>query len=171
MVEFTVNATRKDPYSNYKFLVKFEGNPNPVAGISKVSVLKRTTEVIKHRSGGDPSSSRKSPGRVEYEPITLERGITHDLEFEQWVTKVWNYGAGSGMEISLNGFRRNITIDVLNESGQIAKSYNVYRCWVSEYQIGELDANANAVLIEHIKLENEGWIRDEAVTEPTEPSF
>lgn len=170
MAQFTVNAQRFDPYKNFKFRVKWDGRY--VAGISKVSALKRTTEVVKHRDGGDPSSSRKSPGRTEYEAITLERGVTHDKEFEQWANKVWNYGSGFGAEMSLKDFRKDMIIEVYNEAGQLAVAYKVYRCWVSEYQAqADLDANANAVLIQNIKLENEGWERDYQVTEPTEPSF
>ncbi|HSK51206.1 MAG TPA: phage tail protein [Clostridia bacterium] len=170
MAQFTVNATRFDPYKNFKFRVKWDNRY--VAGVSKVGGLKRTTEVVKHREGGDPSTSRKSPGRTEYEAITLERGVTHDLEFEAWARKVWNFGAGLGSEVSLKDFRKAITIEVYNEAGQLAISYNVFRCWVSEYQaLPDLDANANAVAIQTLKLENEGFERDEGVTEPTEPSF
>lgn len=170
MAQFTVNTNRFDPYKNFKFRVKWDGQY--VAGISKVSPLKRMTEVVKHRSGGDPSLSGKGPGRTDYEPITLERGVTHDLEFERWANKVWNFGAGSGSEVSLQDFRKDITIEVFNEAGQLALAYVVFRCWVSEYQaLPDLDANANAVAIQHLKLENEGWERDLAVTEPTEPSF
>jgi phage tail-like protein len=170
MVEFTVNAQRFDPYKNFKFRIKWDGRF--VAGVSKCSSLKRTTEVVKHREGGDPSSSRKSPGRTEYEAITLDRGVTHDKEFEQWANKVWNYGSLLGAEVSLLDFRKNIRIEVYNEAGQLAFAYNVFRCWVSEFQAqADLDANANAVLIQHIKLENEGWERDYANTEPTEASI
>jgi phage tail-like protein len=137
-----------------------------------VSALKRTTEVVEHREGGDPSTGRKSPGRNKFEPITLERGVTHDLEFERWANKVWNFGAGLGLEVSLKDFRKDIIIEFYNEAGQLAIAYKVFRCWVSEFQsLPDLDANANAVAIQHIKLENEGWERDLAVTEPTEPSF
>ena len=130
-----------------------------VAGVSKVTTLKRTTEVVKHREGGDPSSSRKMPGRTEYEPVTLERGVTHDKEFLAWVLKTWNFGAGLGAEVSLKDFRKDIILEVYNEAGQLALAYNIFRCWVSEYQaLPDLDANANAVAIEHIKLENEGWL-------------
>lgn len=168
MVEFSVNATRFDPYKNFKFRIKWDGKY--VAGISKMSTLKRTTEVIKHREGGDPSTSRKSPGRTEYESITLERGVTHDLEFENWANKVWHFGNALGSEVSLKDFRKDVIIDIYNEAGQKAISYNIYRCWVSEYQsLPDFDANANAVAIQHIKLENEGWMRDEAVKEPSEP--
>ena len=170
MAEFTVNPQRFDPYKNFKFRVKWDGRY--VAGVSKVGMLKRTTEVVKHREGGDPSSSRKSPGRTEYDAITLERGVTHDPEFEQWANKVWNFGAGLGKETSLQDFRKNMIIEVYNEAGQKVLAYNVYRCWVSEFQsLPDLDANANAVAIQHIKLENEGWERDQSVTEPTEPTF
>jgi phage tail-like protein len=170
MPQFTVNAQRLDPYENFKFRVKWDGRF--VAGVSKVSALKRTTEVVKHRDGGDPSSSRKQPGRTEFEPITLERGVTHDTEFEKWANKVWNFGSGLGAEVSLKDFRKNVIIEVLNEAGQTAISYLIYRCWVSEFQaIPDLDANANAVAIQHLKLENEGWERDYSVLEPTEPSF
>lgn len=170
--QFVANPGRFDPYKNFKFQIKFEGSTAPVAGISKMSALKRTTEVVKHREGGDPSSSRKSPGRTEYDAITLERGVTHDLEFEKWANKVWDLTSGPGTEVSLKDFRKNLIIDVMNEAGQVAISYKVFRCWVSEYQaLPDLDANANAVAIQHIKLENEGWERDESVVEPTEPSL
>ena len=170
MAQFTVNAQRFDPYKNFKFRVKWDGKY--VAGISKVSALKRTTEVVKHREGGDPSSTRKSPGRTEYDAITLDRGVTHDKEFEQWANKVWNFGSGLGAEVSLKDFRKDILIEVYNEAGQLALTYKIYRCWVSEFQAqADLDANANAVLIQHIKLENEGWERDPEVPEPTEPTF
>ena len=170
MAQFSVNAQRFDPYKNFKFRVKWDGNY--VAGISKVSAFKRTTEVVKHREGGDPSTSRKSPGRSEFDAITLERGVTHDPEFEAWAAKVWQLGAGLGSEVSLLDFRKDVIIDFYNEAGQLAISYKVYRAWVSEYQaLPDLDANANAVAIQHIKLENEGWERDTSVTEPTEQSF
>jgi phage tail-like protein len=168
MAQFTAN--RFDPYKNFKFRMKWDGVY--VAGISKVTGLKRTTEVVKHREGGDPSSSRKSPGRTEYDAITLERGVTHDVAFEQWANKVWNYGAGLGMEVSLKDFRKDLYLEFYNEAGQLAIAYKIYRCWVSEWQsMPDLDANANAVAIQHIKLENEGWERDYEVPEPTEPSF
>jgi phage tail-like protein len=170
MAEFSVNPTRFDPYKNFKFRVKWDGRY--VAGISKVSALKRTTEVVEHREGGDPSTSRKSPGRSKYESITLERGVTHDVDFEQWANKVWNFGSGLGAEVSLKDFRKDIIIEVYNEAGQLALAYKVFRCWVSEYQsLPDLDANANAVAIQHIKLENEGIERDYEVPEPAEPSF
>jgi phage tail-like protein len=170
MAQFTVNATRVDPYKNFKFRVKFDGRY--VAGLSKCSALKRTTEVVEHRVGGDPSTSHKSPGRTKYEAITLERGVTHDVVFEQWANKVWNFGAGLGSEVSLKDFRKNIMIEMYNEAGQLAIAYKVYRCWVSEYQaMPDLDANANAIAIQHIKLETEGWERDYDIKEPQEPSF
>jgi phage tail-like protein len=170
MSEFTVNANRFDPYKNFKFRVKWDGQY--VAGVSKISILKRTTEVVPHRDGGDPSSSRKSPGRTEYDGITLERGVTHSVAFEQWANKVWNYGSGLGAETSLADFRKDIILEVYNEAGQLAIAYKIYRCWVSEYQaLPELDANANAVAIQSIKIENEGWERDYEVGEPTEPSY
>jgi phage tail-like protein len=170
MAQFSVNAQRFDPYKNFKFRVKWDGRY--VAGISKVGALKRSIEMVEHREGGDPSSSRKSPGRAKFEAITLERGCTHDTEFEKWANKVWNFGSGLGAEVSLKDFRKDIIIEVYNEAGQRALAYKVYRCWVSEYQaIADLDGNANAVLIQSIKLENEGWERDYDVTEPSEPSF
>ena len=170
MAQFTTNPRRFDPYKNFKFRVKWDGRY--VAGVSKVSSLKRSTEVVEHREGGDPSTSRKSPGRTKFEAITIERGVTHDLEFEQWANKVWNFGAGAGSEVSLADFRKDITIEAYNEAGQKVIAYHVFRCWVSEYQaMPDLDANANAVAIQQLKLENEGWERDVAVKEPPEPTF
>jgi phage tail-like protein len=170
MAQFSVNALRFDPYKNFKFKVKWDGRY--VAGVSKVGSLKRTTEVVEHREGGDPSSGRKSPGRTKYEAITLERGVTHDLEFENWARKVWNFGTLLGSETSLKDFRKDVIIELYNEAGQKVISYKVFRCWVSEYQaMPDLDANANAIAIQTIKLENEGWERDAETVEPSEPTF
>lgn len=170
MAQFSVNPSRFDPYKNFKFRVKWDGRY--VAGISKVSALKRTTEVVKHREGGDPSSTRKSPGRTEFEAITLERGVTHDPEFDKWANKVWNFGTGLGAETSLKDFRKDVIIELYNEAGQLVIAYRVYRCWVSDFQAqADLDANANVVLIQSIKLENEGWERDTSVVEPSEPAL
>ena len=166
MTQFSANPTRVDPYKNFKFRVKWDGRY--VAGVSKVSALKRTTEVVQHREGGDPSPTRKSPGRTEYDAITLERGVTHDTEFERWANMVWNLGSGPGAEASLQDFRKEVIIEMYNEAGQLAVAYKVYRCWVSEFEVTpDLDANAKAVAIERIKLENEGWERGDEAGETT----
>jgi phage tail-like protein len=170
VAQFTVNPHRFDPYKQFKFRVKWDGRY--IAGIAKVSGLKRTTEVVTHREGGDPSSVRKSPGQTTYEPMVLERGRTHDPEFEKWANKVWNFGAGAGSEVSLKDFRKNIIIDLFNEAGQKVMSFRVYRCWPSEYvALGELDANDTCVAFESITLQHEGWERDYDVKEPREPSY
>ena len=170
MVLFPANPQRLDPYKNFKFRVRWESRY--VAGVSRVSALKRSTETVKFREGGDPSTSRVSPGQTSYDPITLERGVTQDLEFDRWARQVWNYGAGLGMEMSLASFRRNVTIELYNEAGQLVLAYNVYRCWPSEYTaLPELDASGNAVAIQTLVLQNEGWELDSGVTEPQEPDF
>jgi phage tail-like protein len=170
MPPFSVNPHRFDPYKNFKFRVKWDGRY--VAGVSKVSGLRRTTQVVVHREGGERSSSRKSPGRTEFEAITLERGVTHDDEFERWANKVWNPAAGPGAESSLKDFRKDLVLELYNEAGQLVLAYRIYRAWVSEYEaLADLDSNGSAVAIERIKLETEGWERDREVAEPAEPSF
>jgi len=170
MAQFPVNPMRLNPYPGFMFCVKWDGRC--VAGISKVSALKYTTAVMEHREGGDPSTSHKSPGPTKYDPITLERGVTQDPAFELWARKVWNFQSGPGAQVSLKDFRKDIIIEMYNEAGQLVLAYKVFRCWVSEYQaLPDLDANANAVAIQHIKLENEGWERDTDVTEPVEPTL
>ncbi len=170
MAQFTVNASRFDPYKNFKFRLKWDGRY--VAGLSKAGALNRKTEVVSHREGGDPSTSRKSPGRTEYENISLERGVTHDTEFEKWANKAWNWGSGLGQEVSLQDFRKDVILELYNEAGQLAIAYKIYRCWVMEFEaLPELDANANAVAIQKITLANEGWERDYDVGEPAEPAF
>lgn len=170
MAQFSVNAQRFDPYKNFKFRVKWDGKY--VAGVSKVSPLKRTTELVEHREGGDPSTSRKGPGRTKFDAVTISRGVTHDVEFVKWANKVWNLGSNPGAEVSLKDFRKDIIIEIMNEAGQVAVSYKLFRCWVSEFQAtADLDANANAVLLEQMKVETEGWERDYETPEPSEPSF
>jgi phage tail-like protein len=159
------NLSRFDPYKNFKFRIKWDGRY--VAGISKMTALKRSTEVVEHREGGDPNSTRKSPGRTKYDAITLERGITHDDAFEQWANQTMQAGMNSTPAIS--DFRKDIVIDLFNEKGKKALSYKVFECWVSEFQaVPDLDASAKAVLIQHIRLENEGWEHDTTVAEPFE---
>jgi phage tail-like protein len=166
MPEFAVNPHRYDPYKNFKFRVRWDGKV--VAGISSVSPLRRTTEVILYRVGSGPNLIRRLPGRINFEPITLERGVTHDPAFEDWANQVWRLG-GLGSEVTLKSFRKDIIIELLNEAGQVAKAYRVYRCWPSEYQaLPRLDANAKEVAIERLVLEHEGWERDESVGEPAE---
>lgn len=165
MASFSVNTHRFDPYRGFKFKIKWDNQY--VAGLSKCSALKKTTAMEEWREGGDPSTTRKLPGQTTYEAITLEQGITHDTTFEEWANLVNNFQGDAAM--SLLNFRKNVTIDVFNLAGQPVLSYNVYRCWVSEYQaLPDLDAGGNAIMIATIKLENEGWERDAAVTEPTE---
>ena len=113
MAQFTVNANRRDPYKNFKFRVRWDGRI--VAGISKVSALRRTTEVVQYRSGTDLSVTMRAPGQTRFEPITLERGLTHDTEFERWANTIWT----RDHDVSLRDFRKDIVIDVLNEAGQL----------------------------------------------------
>lgn len=165
MAQFTVNSYRFDPYRNFKFKIKWDNEY--VAGLNKCSALKKSTEMVEWWDGGDNSTSRKLPGKTKYEAITLEQGVTHDTRFEEWANLVNNFKGQAAM--SLRDYRKNITIDVFNLAGQKVFSFNVYRCWISEYQaLPELDTSANAVMITTIKLENEGWERDASVTEPQE---
>jgi phage tail-like protein len=167
MVEFPVNPTRVDPYKQFKFRLKWDNKY--VAGVSKVSALKRATEVVEHREGGDPSTAHKSPGRTKYEAITLERGVTQDTDFEAWANKVWNFGAGLGSEMSLASFRKDVILELLNEQGQVVHAYKIYRCWPSDYvALGALDADHASVAFEQLILQNEGWERDTSVVEPKE---
>jgi phage tail-like protein len=165
MAKFTVNTHRFDPYRNFKFKIKWDNQY--VAGLSKSSGLKKTTEVTEWYESGDQSTSHKMPGKTKYEAITLSAGVTHDTAFEAWANKVNDYQGEAKM--SLKNFRKDVTIDVFNLAGQKVLSYNVFRCWVSEYQaLPELDAAGNAVMLQTLKLENEGWERDPSVAEPTE---
>jgi phage tail-like protein len=165
MAQFTVNTHRYDPYKNFKFRVKWDGKY--IAGVSRISALKRSTVPVIHREGGDQNSSRLSPGVWLFEPITLERGITHDTAFEDWANLSYHDGSDPGMSLKL--FRKDIRIELLNEQGMVAKAFNVFRCWVSEYQVlPDLDSDAHAIAIESIVLQNEGWERDTDVKEPKE---
>ena len=167
MVQFSVNINRFDPYKSFRFLVYFDTSTTPVAGISKVTGLKRSSDVIEYKEAGN-MVIRKGLGRTKYEPITLERGVTHDPDFETWANaaQVLDKGAPSS---SLKTLRKEVRIELLNEAGQPVHRYIVHRCWVSEYQaLGDLDGGSNAILLEHVKLENEGWERDLSLTEPTE---
>ncbi|NTU84766.1 MAG: phage tail protein [Chloroflexales bacterium] len=165
MPKFTVNSERFDPYHSFKFKIKWDGQY--VAGLSKCSALKKTTEVTTWHEAGDQSVAHKIPGKTTHDPITLSAGVTHDTTFEEWANKVNNYQGEAAM--SLRTFRKDITIEVCNLQGKPVLAYNVYRCWVSEYQaLPELDASGNAIMIQTIKLEHEGWERDTSVVEPAE---
>jgi phage tail-like protein len=165
MAKFTANPQRFDPYRNFKFKLKIDNLY--VAGLNKCSALKKTTEKVDWYESGDQSTAHRLPGKTSYDAITLTAGVTHDTAFEEWANQVNNFQGEAAM--SLKNFRKNLTIEVYNEAGQLAIAYHVFRCWVSEYQaLPELDAGGNAVMLQTIKLENEGWQRDPAVQEPTE---
>lgn len=160
MAESSSGPVLLDPYRTFRFRVKWDGRY--VAGVSRIGALRRTTEVVRHREGGDPSFERKSPGRTEYDSITLERGVTQDTEFERWADMVARLGDAPARD-----FRRDVILELYNEAGQLVLAYRLYRCWVSEYQaLPELDANSNAVAIETIKIETEGWERDRDIVPP-----
>lgn len=177
--EFPKQTYRYDPYLNFRYRLKWDGKY--VAGVSKVSALTRATQVITHRAGGDPTTPRRIPGQREFAAITLERGVTHDLAFEQWANKVWDYtnmtiddqqGGAGNQVVSLSDFRKDIILEMYNEAGQKVLAYNIYRCWPSAFvAMPELDANGNVVAIASLTLENEGWERDTSVSEPDEPSY
>lgn len=165
MSSFPVNPHRFDPYKVAKFQVILDGQPVP--GVSKISGLKRTTEVVAHREGNFPSHSVKAPGNSRFEPLVLERGITHDPTFEEWAEQAYSPQGDGAM--SLRNFRKDLRINLLNQQGSVVSSYMVYRAWVAVYQaLPELDANASAVAIETIELQYEGFERDRSVTEPEE---
>jgi phage tail-like protein len=164
---FSVNINRFDPYKSFRFLVYFEGSTEPVAGVSKVSGLKRSSDVIEYKEGGN-AIIRKGLGRTKYEPVTLERGVTHDPDFEKWANAAQLLDKGAPAT-SLAALRKQLIIVLLSETGQHVHRYIVHRCWVSEYQaLGDMDGGSNAVMLEHIKVENEGWEHDLSLTEPTE---
>jgi phage tail-like protein len=165
MARFTVNATHSDPYKDFKFRVKWDGRY--VAGVSKVSALKRTVEVVEYREGNDPSSSRMLPGATRFEPITLERGLSHDGEFEKWANKV---AGGTAGKASLKSIRKDIRLEVMNSAGQVVLAYTIFRCWPSQYQaVPDLGADTLVTAFESLVLQNEGWERDKTVPKPTGP--
>jgi phage tail-like protein len=160
MAKRKVKAQRFDPYKNFKFRVKWDGRV--IAGVSKVSALKRSTDVVDYREGGNPSTTHKSPGLTKYEPITLERGVSHDPDFEQWANAVASHSATAGQGASASDFRKDITLELVSPAGKVLLSYRIHRCWVSEFQaLPDLDANSNAIVFEHVVLQNEGWQRDD----------
>jgi phage tail-like protein len=162
---FTVNAHRFDPYKNFRFQVFSEGRI--VMGVSKVGALKRSTEVVNYRSGGGNTYDFKSPGRTKYEAVTMERGLTHDPDFEEWAASVHPHDGSSNA--LLRQYKRDLVLNLLNLQGQTAKSYFMFRCWVSDYTaMPDLDGGQNGVAIESITLQVERWERDLSVTEPTE---
>jgi phage tail-like protein len=169
MPQFAVNPERLDPYKNFKFRIKWDGQY--VAGVSSITALRRVTDVVEHREGGAPNAIHKSPGVTRFDAITLERGRTHDTAFELWANRVGNMSAGPEHEIALGDFRKNVVIELFNEAGQLVMAWNVYRCWPSEYvAVSDLDANGDSAhVFERLTLQHEGWERDLAVTEPQEP--
>jgi phage tail-like protein len=169
MPQLPVNASRVDPFRNFKFGVRWDGRY--VAAVSSVSALRRTTDVIEQREGGDPTATHRMPGRTTYEPVTLERGVTHDPEFEQWANKVAGAGPGAGSAGPLEDFRRDVTIELFDDAGRAVMSYTIFRCWPSEYvAVSSLDVHTNVAPVERLTLENEGWRRDPDVGAPHDPA-
>jgi phage tail-like protein len=142
-----------DPYASFRFRIMWQGRY--VAGAAKLGGLKRTSEIVKDNQSLT-ASQQKAAQRSKYEAITLERGVTHDREFENWASEVAEREDAAGSKSS----RRAILIGECDEPGHFVQSYRLVRAWVSDEASPDLDASANAVTIETIKLENEGWRRD-----------
>ena len=169
MAQVSVHPRRVDPYKHFAFRVKWEGRV--VAGVSRISALQRVTEIAAHREGGDASSAHRSPGRTAFEPITLERGVTHDPDFENWANRVWTLGTEAGSEAALGSVRKDIEIERYNEAGRMVMAFKVYRCWVSAYEaLPDVDAAGCVTAIQSVTLQHEGWKRDPSVGEPSEPA-
>lgn len=166
MTEFSVNPHRRHAYGNRRFRVRWDGRVVP--GVTRVSGLVRRTDTIATRDGNDPGTPLPTPGETTYEPITLERGRTHDDAFEAWADLVFDRDAESG-ETDLDEFQKSVVVDLLNEGGQVVMAFHVFDCWPSEYvALGTLDANDPERATESLTLQHTGWVRDEAVTEPAE---
>jgi phage tail-like protein len=154
-----------EPFKNFRFRVKWDGRY--VAGVNRITALRRRSEIVRHNEGADPAIGRKSPGRTEFDSISLERGISGDRTFENWANQVWSMERPNGEQGSRD-FRKDVVIEVYDDAGQLAVAYNLFRCWVSEYQaLPDLDVGANSVAIETIKLEVEGWSRVISKTTPS----
>ncbi|MEA2721880.1 MAG: hypothetical protein QOJ39_3744 [Candidatus Eremiobacteraeota bacterium] len=167
MARMTPQTNRFDPYRNFRFKVKWDNQY--VAGVTKMGALKRTTEMVEFREAGENITSRKMPGKTSYAAVTCEAGLTYDTSFFDWANQVNDFASHS--VTSLADFRKNVTIVVFNEAGVPAMSYNLFRCWVSEFQaLPDLDAGANAIAITTIKLEYEWFELDAGVTEAVGPA-
>lgn len=177
--EYPKDPQRLTPYQNFRFKVKWAdetGKMVYVAGISRVTALNHSTEVIKHREGGDPSVIHLAPGQTDYSPITLERGVSYDPAFEIWANKIFDYSNSQsqpGQNTSLEDFRKDLILELFNEAGQRVLAYNIYRAWVSEFSaVSELDANgSSALVLQSMTVQNEGWDRDNSVAAESEPNF
>lgn len=167
MALFPVNVARFDPYKTFRFQVFFGQNTTPVAAISKVTALKRSSNVIDYNEGGS-AVTLKGLGRTKYDPITLERGVTQDLDFISWADAAQRLDQGHATT-SLANLRRQVRLQLLNEQGVPVRGYIIHRAWVSEFQaLPDLDAGANTIALEHIRLENEGWEVDTTIAEVLE---
>lgn len=160
MPDLTATPARLDPYKNFQFRLKWDGRT--IAGVTGVSALTRTTEVVVTREGGDPNRSHKLPGQTKFDSITLERGLTHNKDFDDWASRTWRSGSPHG-EVSSADVRKDVILELYNEAGELSLAYKIYRCWVSEYCVlPHLDRSAPGTTIERITLQNEGWERDPA---------
>ena len=162
---FTVNAHRFDPYKNFKFHVYLDGRL--VMGVSRSARSSAPPRWSATAPGGDNSIDFKSPGRTKYEAVTLERGLTHDREFEKWAANVHSYAGDAATD--LRNYKKALTVEMLNLRNQPAIRYFLFNCWPSSYTaMPDLSSMENAVAIESLVLEVEAWERDFDLAEPDE---
>ena len=152
VTKFSVNPNTSDPYKDFRFLL-WDGKY--VAGFNKMSPLKKTSEGMKYSEGN--STGTLIPDKMKYEAIILERGVTYDARFEKWMNSGPYLGQGHGF--LAESFKKDLIIEVNNERGMLALSYEIYDCLVSQYQRIPLDTNSNVMGIYHLKLNCEGWKR------------
>jgi phage tail-like protein len=152
----TATALTYDPYRKFKFLVKW--NNAVVMAVHKVSSITKSIDPIDWRTGGDSNFSAKVPGLTKWEPITLERGLSADTAFQEWMVLVNKYTkAGLGADEAVHAFRKNLNIEMYSLQNELVMTINVYNAWPSKLTIADFDAKANELAIEHMELQNEGW--------------
>ena len=126
-----------------------------------MSALKIGSEMMDRQEECDQPSYRNRPGPIKDGAISPENEVTLDGEFKKWESS----------RVALETVHKGIALDVYDEMGRIALVCRIWRCWVSEFLgMQDLKANPNALPIQLITLETEGWERVNNVKEASEPS-
>jgi phage tail-like protein len=134
-------ADRLDPYSGYNFSVELDGITR--AGFRECSGLENSQNAGEYREGTDKNLSvRKLPGLVTHSDITLSRGITADSKLWEWREKA----------MKGNVERHDISITLLDNSGNAKVTWNLFACWPRQWTGPSLNATADDLAVEQLVL-------------------
>ena len=139
-----------DPRSfakKHKFVVEVDDLGH--SGFQKCSELSVECAAVLHWEGGSLIPN-KSPGRLTFSDVTLERGATQDRDLFDWFQDVAI--TSSGLGLTDPAYKRSVDIVQQDRDGTTLRRWSLSRAWPVKFVAGDWDNEADENVIEAVTL-------------------